>query len=59
MKVQDIKAIAQNMGIPLRKLNKTELVRAIQEKEGNNSCFDTGATSTCGQDGCLWKEDCK
>jgi hypothetical protein len=59
MKVQDIKAIAQNMEIPLRKLNKTELVRAIQEKEGNNSCFDTGAASTCGQDGCLWKEDCK
>jgi hypothetical protein len=59
MKVQDIKAIAQNMEIPLRKLNKTELVRAIQEKEGNNSCFDTGAAPTCGQDGCLWKEDCK
>ncbi|MBU5635449.1 SAP domain-containing protein [Geomonas sp. Red69] len=58
MKVQDIKEIAQKMAIHCGKLKKGELIRLIQVTEGNNACFDSGQSSQCGQQGCLWAEDC-
>ncbi|MBU5611921.1 SAP domain-containing protein [Geomonas azotofigens] len=58
MKVQDIKEIAQGMNISCGKLKKGELIRLIQTKEGNIACFDSGQSSQCGQQGCLWAEDC-
>jgi hypothetical protein len=58
MKVQQIKEIAQRMQIAPGKMKKTDLVRAIQGKEGNAECFDTGQSQTCGQLNCLWMEDC-
>jgi hypothetical protein len=59
MKLQEIKAIAQRLEIPVRKMTKAELVRAIQKKEQNTECFETGAAAECGQDKCLWADDCK
>ena len=59
MKIQDIKEIAQKMEIPVKKMTKAELIRAIQKKEQNTPCFDTGAALTCGQDKCLWRADCR
>jgi hypothetical protein len=59
MKVQEIKEIAQKLEVPARKMTKAELVRAIQNKEGNEQCFDTGNALKCGQQDCLWREDCK
>lgn len=59
MKVQDIKEIAMKLEVPARKRTKAELVRAIQTKEGNEQCFDTGKALQCGQQDCLWREDCK
>ncbi|GFO67656.1 hypothetical protein GMLC_12350 [Geomonas limicola] len=59
MKVQEIKEIAQRMGITVRKATKTELVRTIQAQEGNSQCFDTGIARDCGQENCLWRGDCK
>jgi hypothetical protein len=59
MKVQDIRVIAQKMQIASGKMKKTELVRAIQGKEGNLQCFDTGKAGRCGQQNCLWMDDCK
>jgi hypothetical protein len=59
MKLQEIKEIAQRMEIPVRKMTKAELIRAIQKKEENNECFETGMSSVCGQDKCLWLNDCK
>lgn len=38
---------------------KEELVRAIQTDEGNDACFNTGRVTTCGQQACLWREDCR
>jgi hypothetical protein len=58
MKLEEIKEIAKRHGIKAGKMKKADLVRAIQAAEANNQCFDTGASSTCGQDGCLWREDC-
>lgn len=58
MKLDDIRTIARNKGIKPGKLNKTQLVRNIQREEGNNDCFATTISSSCGQTGCLWREDC-
>jgi len=58
MKVQDIKDIAKKKGITARKMNKRDLIRAIQAAEGNNVCFATASVQTCGQMHCLWRADC-
>ena len=59
MKVQEIKEIAARMGIKAGSMKKADLIRAIQQAEGNESCFETGKVDSCGQDRCLWREDCK
>ena len=59
MKVEQIRAIAAGMGIKTGKMKKGEIIRAIQEAEGNPQCFDTGKAAECGQANCLWRKDCK
>ena len=58
MKIEQIKEIAKQHDIKVGKLKKTELVRAIQEAELNEACFDTGKAAECGQEECLWRSDC-
>jgi hypothetical protein len=58
MKVNEIKEIARKRGINPAKINKSDLIRAIQQDEGNPVCFTTGHKEECGQLGCLWREDC-
>jgi hypothetical protein len=58
MKMNDIKEIARQRGINPAKLKKSELIRAIQQDEGNPVCFTTGYKAECGQLDCLWREDC-
>jgi len=58
MKLEEIKEIAKQHGIKAGKMKKAELVRSVQQAEGNAQCFATGASSTCGQGDCLWREDC-
>lgn len=58
MKLEEIKKIAKLHDIKAGKLKKTELVRAIQAAEGNDTCFESGKASECGQAGCLWRADC-
>ena len=58
MKLEEIKEIAQRHNIKTGKLKKAELVKAIQDAEGNEVCFETGTADECGQDTCLWREAC-
>lgn len=58
MKLQEIKEIAKKVNVKAGTMKKVELVRSIQSAEGNLACFCTGAASGCGQDGCLWRDDC-
>ena len=58
MKLEEIKEIAKQHNIKVGKMKKAELVQAIQAAEGNIPCFETGASSRCGQEGCLWRPDC-
>ena len=58
MKLDDIKEIAKQHNIKIAKMNKADLVTAIQQAENNEPCFATGIANNCGQDACLWREDC-
>lgn len=57
MKLVDIKEFAKQRGIRSGKMNKAELIRAIQVQESNSPCFGEAAGS-CDQANCLWREDC-
>ncbi|HIJ89680.1 MAG: hypothetical protein OEV89_02355 [Desulfobulbaceae bacterium] len=57
MKMLDIKTKAKDLGIKPGKLKKEDLIRAIQEKEGNFPCFGS-AIENCTQEDCCWREDC-
>lgn len=59
MKLDEIREIAKRHDIKAGRLNKTDLVRAIQGAEHNMACFGTGRAGTCGQDACLWRQDCR
>lgn len=58
MKVKDIQNIARSLGLKPGKLNKTQLIHLIQKEEGNDECYGTTLVATCGQDTCLWRDDC-
>ncbi len=58
MKIDEIKEIAKKHNIKVGKMKKAELIRAIQEAEKNDLCFETGQKDVCGQDQCLWRGDC-
>ena len=58
MKMNDIKEIARQRGINPAKMKKVDLIRAIQKDEGNPECCSTGKKHECGQDLCLWRDDC-
>jgi hypothetical protein len=58
MKVAEVKALANQKGVQAGRMNKGDLIRTIQKKEGNEACFATGKADVCGQGGCLWREDC-
>lgn len=58
MKLDEIKERAKQLNIKTGKMKKADLIRAIQQTEGNEQCFDSGKAVTCGQDNCLWREDC-
>lgn len=58
MKLDEIKEIAKQHHIKTGKMKKAELIRAIQDAEKNEQCFDSGSAATCGQEDCLWREDC-
>lgn len=59
MNLTEIKNIAKDRGIKCGKMNKTELIRTMQQQEGNTECFNTGQVNSCGQDQCLWMPDCR
>ena len=58
MKLEQIRSIAKLHSISPGKLSVTELVKAIQAKEGNFTCFGTAYGGECDQAGCAWREDC-
>jgi hypothetical protein len=58
MTLADVKEKAKKLNINAGKMSKTELVRAIQIKEGNSACFQSEIAPVCGLLNCLWRKDC-
>jgi hypothetical protein len=58
MKIDEIKQIAKHHSIKVGKASKSELICAIQQAEGNQSCFASNSATTCEQHACLWRADC-
>ena len=58
MKISVVRDAAKSRGMKIGKMNKTELVKAIQREEGNRDCFATPYVRECNQLNCLWREDC-
>lgn len=58
MKIEEIKVIARQYNLKPGRANKGELIRSIQQAEGNSPCFGSKGTYECGQFNCLWREDC-
>ena len=58
MKISEIKEIARQCNVKVGKATKSELVRAIQQAEGNQQCFASRLSGVCGQHCCAWREDC-
>ena len=57
MAMGEIKDKAKNLGITPGTMKKTELIRAIQGAEGNNTCYGT-TNGTCQWTECCWRTDC-
>lgn len=58
MTISEIREIAKNLGIKPGKLKKGDLIRKIQEVEGNIPCYETARRDSCGEEHCLWRPDC-
>ena len=58
MKMSDIRVIAKELGIKTSRMSKLNLVRKIQQSEGNFSCFHTAESGECDQGTCFWRDDC-
>ena len=58
MTLKDIKEMAKEKGVKVGKMNKDEIIRAIQRAEGNFDCFGSADSGDCSQGDCLWRADC-
>ena len=58
MILKDLRAKARDMGVKnYSRMGKTDLIRAIQEKEGNAPCYLN--IIECWQFDCLWRPACQ
>ena len=58
MKLEEIKKLAQGIGIRTFGSKKKDLIRAIQKAENNIECYGTKRMEHCQEKACLWKRDC-
>ncbi len=59
MQMSEIRDRAQNMGLAgIGRFKKGDLIRTIQENEGNQACFGADWRFECPQLDCCWRKDC-
>jgi DNA-binding IscR family transcriptional regulator len=56
--ISKIRKMAKNMGINTNRIKKSDIIRAIQRKEGNIDCFGSPRVEFCSEQNCLWRNDC-
>jgi hypothetical protein len=57
MKMTAVRTKAKKMGLKTGNYSKANLIRKIQEEEGNTPCFQIDGDS-CQQYDCCWRPDC-
>ncbi len=58
MRLPEIEKKAKKIGVKdTWKYSKKELIRLVQQTEGNYPCFGT-AVGSCSQFACCWHDDC-
>jgi hypothetical protein len=58
MTLQQVRLKARDLGVKnVSRFRKENLIRVIQEVEGNAPCFRN--ISDCCESGCLWREECQ
>ena len=58
MTLKDIRVKARELRVKnYSRMRKDDLIRAIQEKEGNAPCYQN--INDCGESDCLWRPDCQ
>ncbi len=57
MKMTEVRNKAKKMGLKTGNSTKVNLIRKIQEEEGNSPCFQANSDS-CQQADCCWRSDC-
>ncbi len=57
--LEEIQKHAEVIGLTrYEHLGKEQLIRAIQEEEGHEPCFNAPWCNFCRQAHCFWKDDC-
>jgi 7-cyano-7-deazaguanine synthase in queuosine biosynthesis len=58
MRFQEIQKVGKGMGINTYGMKKVEIIHAIQRTENTFVCYATDRVSHCGEEKCLWRNDC-
>ena len=59
MKLEEIRERASVVGLAgAGKLRKAELIRKIQQAEGNDACYGAEWRRDCAEMHCCWRPDC-
>ena len=55
---EELLKLAEEFDISHGGLSNIELIRKIQQSEGNFDCYATASEGICDQSECLWRDDC-
>ena len=58
LNMKEIREMARQLGVRSTRMRKADLIRAIQQAEGNFDCYGTATEEECDQEECFWREDC-
>ena len=59
MKMEQIRFLAAQMGLEANGRKKKDLIQTIQRFEHNVPCYGTERVGSCGENDCLWIDDCR
>lgn len=59
MTVEEVRNRAKTLGVAVTaRMRKGDMIRTIQQAEGNQDCFGSAWRFDCPWDNCCWRGDC-
>lgn len=55
---KELLKLAKKLHVSHNGLSNTELIRKLQQSEGNFDCYGRALEGVCDQSECLWRDDC-